>query len=246
MAKQTKSLVEVSGALTDYVPNDYAPVYQVTPYVNFMSNKGASFAKAVAHIPDLCDGEPVLIRGEPDVPIVLRPFKFYLLHDAYHFSHVEETGEISESTFDTEKARAAGKYFSEHIETVILVCLPTAIVPARCTFKTLKVKASQAAKRGLVDAGGPNWGKLSADHQATLVSPDPRFRFTTTVHLATQTFRGTGRKGVLATGVCKPTSVADWKQVADAFNDPKFCDLLKATVSRFNERMAEIRGLVAG
>lgn len=253
MAKQMKSLVESNpgagppeGALTAYVPSDYQPLYVSTPYVSFVSNKGSAFGKILLQIPGLDDGDPVLIRGGNESPVKLSPFRFYLLHESPHYSVVEETGELSESTFDAEVAKAAGRKFSEHIETVILVCLPLSIVPARCTFKTLKVRAAQTARKTLHDASGPTWAKLSAEHAATLVSPDPRFRFTTTVTLSRQTFKGTGRSGVIATGVPRPTSVADWAQVADFFNDPKACKLLTATVARHNERMEEIKGLVAG
>lgn len=222
------------------------PLFQRSPYVQFVSTKGQAFMKCVPFIPDLAEGDPVLIRPEPASPRKLNPMRFWLAQWFQHFSHVDTDGYIVRSVFDVEEAKrdpATGtEKLVEHVETVLLVIEPNGdITPARCTFKSTKVNAAHAAISAIHAAGSAEWPNLSPDHRATLAIPDAPLRVVTAVSLKSGTGRGSGFKYVAANGMPKPTTVGEAQALQARFADPAFNRLCNAVLKSWEERCDEIR-----
>lgn len=226
-----------------------APLYQRTPYVLFISTKGKTFAEVARHISDLQEGDPVLLQGENVYPIKLNPFRFYLISAFQHFSQVDNLGQITRTILDADRAREdkASKWV-EHVETVLLVKLSHgALVPARCTFKSTKTNAIHAAIAEVnAAADAESWAAKSPEHKASLAVPHPWARVLTTVTLKRGTSKSSGFSFVAAGGFVTPTGLADWQSLASAFQDPAFRQLCEAVNQRHNERVAEIKGHLAG
>lgn len=222
------------------------PLYQRTPYVQFISNKSPNFGLLSVQVRDLQDGDPVLILPEPEKPRKLNPLRFYLLNAFQHFSKVDNTGRIEYSVLNADDAKASPDKLAEHVETVILVVEPDGITPARCTFKTTKVNAAHTALAAVKQAASAEWGGLSADHKATLAIPDPRFRFTTTVNLRRGTGRSSGYAYVAASGAIQPCTAGDARLVAEFSADPAQMKLLNAVIAAWQERKSDVMNRVDG
>lgn len=221
----------------------YDPLFQGSAYVAFISTRSSSFGKLAVHIPDLGEGDPVLILPEPNKPRKLTPFRFYFLRAFQHFSEVDNGGGLVRSTFDIEEARRDRKLL-EHVETVLLVMDGSEMFAARCTFKTTKVNAIHVAQKTLKMAQTADWGKQGPDYQATLGIHDPRLRFTTTVTLKAGVGRASGLKYVAANGVVKPSTAGDFSVVGKYLQDAKFIQSLDRVVESWEGRRREIEGKV--
>jgi hypothetical protein len=223
-----------------------SPIYQSSPYVQFISTKGQAFAEVARRIPDLQDSDPVLLRGADTPPVRLNPLRFHLIAAFQHFSVVDSMGQIVKSTLDVDSAREDRAYkWLEHIESVILVCLGDGgLCPARCTFKTTKTNAAHTAIAALNQAGNPDeWAKQGPDYRASLPAPYAWARFTATVTLTRGTAKGSGFKFAAAKSFITPTGLADWQALAAAFQDEGFKRIAKPVMSRHNERVAVIKSL---
>jgi hypothetical protein len=217
------------------------PAYQPTPYVLFVSPKGQTFAKVAQQIPDLQDGDAILIRG--DSYTRLNPFRFYLVQAFQHFSIVDSQGSITETTFDLETAKQdKTRRWSEHVETVIIVIMPDgSLVPATCTFKTTKTNAAHKAIEEMRAASEVvTWAERSPEHKASSFAPWPYARFVVTVTLKRGTSKG-GFAFVAANAFTRPTGLADWQALAEAFKDDKFKKLCEAVYDRYQDRVADIK-----
>lgn len=218
-------------------------IFQLTPYVTFVSPKGQAFASLSVQIPGLGEGDPVLIeQGAP--PLKLNPFRFFLTHAYQHWSVVDNIGTIIRSTEDREVAKEnppGGGYWAEHIETVLFVRLPDRVVPARCTFKTTKTNAAHAAIAGLELASSPEFGDRSPEHKAALQMPYPWARVVTEVSLSTRTSHSSGFRYTAAKGIVKPSVESDWKLFAAFFSDPKNVELAQAVVAAHEDRKDQVK-----
>jgi len=220
-----------------------SPIYERTPYVLSASNRGQTYGELSRTIPDLQDGDPVLIRGEGTRPVKLNPFRFHLVAAFQHFAVVDSQGSIVKTTTDVEAVREdTTQKWAEHIESVVLVCLADGgLTPARCTFKTVKTNAVHTAIAALADAADvEEWGKRSPEHKSSLVAPTPYARFTATVTLKRGTGKSSGFNFVAANSFITPTGLADWQTIGAAFKDATFCKLCDAVYRRHKERIAEI------
>lgn len=221
-----------------------SPIYSPTPYVLFVSTKGQTFATVARHIPDLQEGDPVLIRGENVKPVKLNPLRFHLIQAFQHFSVVDSMGQVTKTIFDVEQAREdKTQKWSEHVETVVLACLGDgSVCPARCTFKTTKTNAVHTAIAALQQAENmEEWAKQSPEHRASAAAPQPWARFTATVTLKRGTARASGFNFVAANAFITPTGLADWQTLAAAFQDAEFKKVADAVYRRHQERVAEIK-----
>lgn len=245
MAKN-KSLIATD---TSVIPESFSqevapiaegPLYSITPYVSFVSLKSAAFPKLAPYYPDLREGEPVLFKGA-DSHVRLDPFRYYLIQYRVHYTEADSEGSVVRSTMDAGVAKG-DKSLKENVETVLIVCTKEGLVPARCTFRTTKTKAVWSAINHLAVAkDGDKWGKLSPEHAATLGAPDPRFRFTATVHLSYgRLSKSTGYKFTEASATVKPTALADWQALTAALNDKAFRALCDDVVTQWKERIAMI------
>lgn len=218
-----------------------APLVQRTPFVIFVSTKGQTFAKVAQQIPDIQDGDPVLCRG--DSYTRLNPFKFYIISAFQHFSKVNGQGEIFETILDAEQAREEKGQWSEHIETLLVVILPSGeLVPATCTFKTTKTNAAHTAIDNLKKAeDAAEWSKLSAEHKASAAVPAAYARFVVTVTLKRGTAKKSGFPFVAANAFVRPTGLADWDSFATFLKDPEKKRLCEAVYNRFTDRCEDIK-----
>ena len=218
-----------------------APLYQTNPYVLFVSPKGQTFAKIAQQIPDLQDGDPVLIRG--DKYTRLNPFRYYLIQAFQHFSVVDSLGKILETTLDPETAKNdKARKWAEHVETVLIVILPDgSLVPATCTFKTVKTNAAHKSIEELKAAEDiDSWSERSPEHKASAVAPWPYARFVSTVTLKRGTSKG-GFAFVSANAFTRPTGLADWQALGENFKDDNFKKLCESVYDRFQGRVADIK-----
>jgi len=196
--------------------------------------KAKVYGELSIRFPDLQSDDPVLF-ADPAPPEKLKPFRFYLVHAYRHFGKLDNNGVLVESTRDIEKATRDEKTWKEHIETALLVCTATDIIPARCTFKTTKTKAAHISIEALKRASTPDWAKDSPEHTASLVAPDPRFRFTTTVRLSGKP--GSGNPYVVATGVIRPTTMADWTALANKLGDKDWAARCDKTIAAWQNHV---------
>lgn len=223
-----------------------SPVFTGTPYVSFVSVKAPAFAQLQLALPDLDDGDPVMIRPQPSKPVRLSPFRFYLIQAFQHFSVVDTQGTILRTTLDPEKAKVAtqqGKYV-EHIETVVLACLPDGLVPARCTFKSTKANAAHRAVEARRMAETEEWAKQGPEYKASLVCPMPWARFTTTVQLKAGTSKSTGYRYVAANGRITPSGAGDWTQLGEFFKEKENIALSEAVAEAFQSRVDDVKAKV--
>lgn len=219
-----------------------APMHQRTPYVLFVSPKGQTFAKISQQIPDLQDGDPILVRG--DSYTRLNPFRFYLIQAFQHFSIVDGQGQITETTLDPDVAKEdKDRKWSEHVETVLIAVLPDgSLVPATCTFKTTKTNAAHRAIDELKAAADvDSWSARSPEHKASSVASWPYARFVTTVTLKRGTAKRSGFAFVAANAFTRPTGLADWQALGDSFKDETFKKTCEAVYDRFQDRIADIK-----
>ena len=221
-----------------------SPIYQASPYVQFISAKGQTFSEVARRIPDLQDSDPVLIRGADAPPVRLNPMRFHLIAAFQHFSVVDSVGQIVKSTLDVDFARGDKvEKWLEHVESVIIVCLGDgSVCPARCTFKTTKTNAIHTAIAALNQATDHDeWAKQGPDYRASLAAPHAWARFTATVTLTRGTAKGSGYKYAAAKSFITPTGLADWEALAAAFQDVAFKRVADAVMTRHNARIAEIK-----
>lgn len=205
--------------------------YSGAVYVQFAHPKAKNYAALIQAYPDLEESDPFLIQPDPARPIKLNPFTFLLLRQFQHFADVDNNGQIIK-TYDE-----PGSGRKEHIETAILAYHNGELTPATCTFKTTKAAAAKTAIKTLeLAADTEKWGRNSPDHNATIAIPDPRFRFTTTVKLRPSVGQSSGNAYVAATGLCRPTTVADWQVIGSKLNDPKFTAAMAAVLKAFDGR----------
>ena len=234
LAPETNALVEIGG-LGDLAPS-IGPAYSVSPYVTFVSLKSPLFAKVAGAFPNLNEGEPVLFEGEQMTK--LDDMTFYLIKASAHWSVCDPNGEIIKSYLDKDEGAKRRKETREHVETVLLVQVKDRLVPARCTFKTTKTRAAFTAWQTKDTAKSEIWASLSPEHKATLVVPDPRFRYKTTVKLQFGIIsKSSGMKMTLAAGIVKPTTVADWGMLSKWLKDEATMKSLELCMVQFGERL---------
>lgn len=226
------------------------PLFQPTAYALFVSQKGQNFGQMMVSIPDLQDGDPVLVEGPNAKPIKLNPFRFYLISAFQHFSVVDQQGTILKSTIIPAyvKEHPEDKW-NEHIETVLIAVVRgddgVRLVPCRCTFKTTKCKAAYKALDARKQAENPAlWEKLSPEHKASLIATEPWARFTATVTLKRMTSKSSGFAYVAADSFVVPTGVADWKLLSEYFRDPKNHELCTAMTEAHSKRVQLVKGKI--
>ena len=226
------------------------PLFQSTAYVLFVSQKGDSFAKLLPKLPGLQDGDPVLVPGGVNPPVILNPFKFYLIAAWQHFSVVTTTGEIVKSTLNpVHVKRNPGSQWNEHIETVLVVDAgkELGLIPARCTFKTTKCRAAFKAIQTNQQAQDPSlWEKLSPEHKESLVATEAWARFVTTVTLKRMTSKSSGLAYTAADAFCTPTTLADWKRLGHFFQDEKNKAMCDAVMEQHGKRVKQISTKLEG
>lgn len=243
MVKSTQSLVSMNSlpeSLGTAIIPDVAPLHSLTAYVSFVSLKSPAFQKVAPYFPHLKEGEPVLFTPD-DAPIRLDPFRFILAHAKAHYSEIDGEGKIVRTSFSRDEA-AKDKTLQEHVEAMILVIIGEKLVPARCTFKGTKVKAGWIAISALeIAKEGDKWSKISPDHKASLVVPDPRVRYSTTVTMSFgNVSRSSGHKYTVASGFAKPTTAPDWQLLATFLPREDFRAAADAVFAAWKDRLAEI------
>lgn len=211
-----------------------------TPYVQFISTKGQSFAEVAAIIRDLQDGDPVLRRDNVP-PVKLNPYTLYLINAFQHWSMVDNLGQIVKTTLDMKQGKE--NKWTEHVEALLIVRLPDgSLSPARCTFKSTKTNAIHAAIKARAQAEDAEaWAALSAEHKESVAVPVAWARYVTTVTLKRGTAKTSGFAYVAANGFISPTGLADWKALAAAFQDATFKKLADATREQFESRVADLK-----
>jgi hypothetical protein len=239
VSRKTESTgLTLPGAIAEQQTAVPPPLFVNTPYIQFLNAKSPSYPKVVAAIPDVQEGDVVLMGQNIQR---LEPARFYVIHARVHYSEVDAAGNVLRSTTDPERA-SGDKKLAEHIEAVLLVVTPDGLVPARCQFKGARLKAIRNALDTLEEAKTAAWGAKSKEHEASLVSPDARFRFVSTIRVTFQTSRSNGFKYALATSTAKPSGVADWKMVGEFFQDPVNVKLTEAVIESWKERLAHVAG----
>lgn len=245
MAKSTLMKDEQNALSTMFA--GAAPVIDVgeqldksSPYIVFASTRSESYGELAAKLPGLQDSDPVLVRPAPLMPLKLQPYRFYLMNARSYFVIFDNAGLPVRSTRDKSKTTGDSAW-KDVIETVVLAVTPEGISPARCTFKTTKVKPARIAVDTLKLAQSEAWGKMTAAHQATLAVPHAQLRFTVTVSLKPGTSRTTGNRYVAANGVAQPTGIGDWKQVSEWWNDAANQAQLAECVKGWERRCQELK-----
>jgi hypothetical protein len=231
-------------------PNVIAPPNTRTAYVTFASGKAKSFPRMVQAIPDLAEGDPVLVLPEPMLPVKLSPFRFFFPGYAFqHWTASDEDGAIIATSLADPGRDAAivdpktGKdtYYGEHIEACLLVIHGAKLVPARATFKTTKTNGIHAALDALKVAKKPEWADISPAHKATLMAPAPWLRFTVTVTVGPYLSKSTGRTSRVAKGKANPATAADWQMVREFFEGEGNAALTETVQQAWSRRVEEIK-----
>lgn len=232
------------------------PLFQRTPYVQFVSTKGKAFAQVLPFTPDLLDGEPVLILPQPYPPRVQRPLRFLTVFTFRHWSSVDQTNAITKTWIDGDKAKAStrgrkvvdpatSKEMIEHVESVVLVLEGDAgITPARCTFKGTKAGAVNVAisTQQLITDHPETWRKMSDAHAAVAgAESDPRFQVVTTAERKTGTGGDSGFSYVAYNGKVRPAKLSELALFHAARRDPGFVGQLAECRRVWLERVRELQ-----
>ncbi len=227
--------------------------FSLSPYVVFAEPRSSSWLGMAAVLPDLEAGDPVLVRQDPEPPLALTPFRFSLIESFPYYAMVDQSGEIQAATLNPDEARA-NKNYRESIEAVVYVFLPCGgVIPARCTFKTVKCGAIHRAKAAIDLAQTTEWARLSPDHALTMRVPDPRLRLTAKVLLQPRTSKRWtdkdgnpqgGYKYVAADAQIRPASIGDMQAIADLHNDPDTSAALASIRESHDRRVNEVKSKI--
>jgi len=181
-------------------------------YVAFMHRDKGKWSDVIAKIPGLGDGDAVLFGdGEP---VKLSPFTFWLL-DVIQYWCIKggpPDYKPTKSWFakpDSDKFN--GQRINEVLSAMILVQHGEEIIPATIRVQDAMCQGLYTAKETAVNgAASPEWGKLSPDHAATLVIPQPNLRFKTRLTWHPKKGRG-GFTYFVSRADIIPTSAGDAK-----------------------------------
>ncbi len=217
---------------------------ELSPFVMFFDRRSTQSLRIQSAIRSVQDGDPVLVYPEPDKPEPLPTFRFGLFAAQGYFADVDSIGNILKARYETGHFGADGKALREHIDSIIFVHLADKVVPARCTWKTTKCLAVKKAVQALKDAADPEWGGISAEHQASLVAPYPWARFTCTVSTTKRTSRTSGYAYVAADCLVSPTGVGDWKRIGDGLGNEDWMKSMAACIEGYKRRLAEVEAAV--
>lgn len=242
MAKQ--SLAAEKGALAEVglkLPAVFqAPVQPVqarfiAPYISFAHPKRADeWAKLAARFGTVTEGGMYFISR--DRLEQLDVAKLGMICCKQYWGESNAAGELQRTSWEERE-----KPFKEHVEAVVLVYLADSVKVANIQFRSTKCPAAKILADTLIAAEGPEWAKLSASHEATMVCQQPFMRFYGEVQLAApRTSKTSGMVYRSTTCAVKPTGIAEWKLLTELCSDPGSQQLLEAAAKRFEERMAEV------
>jgi hypothetical protein len=217
------------------------PAMQQTPYVIFASSKSPNWAKYVAAVPGLSEGDQLLIQPEPLPVVKLVPMRFMLLSARQFWTVLDGAGEVSEAFASADDADSKAQ---ETIEAMVLVLHGARVIPARVSFRTTKCKAAHVAIKAREYAATPDWADQSDDHKATLAVSEPALRFVATVRTSLKTSRSSGYKYQLATSVISPVTAAEMGQLAEFFGSDAGREQLIAVREGYERRVADIAAKV--
>jgi hypothetical protein len=206
-----------------------------TPFVTFATPKSQLWPKLTASLPGLQDGDPVLVRPDPETPVRLVPFRFHVVAAKQFFANTADDG----SLVKTYAEKPDGKS-DEYIETALLVYTDAGIVAARCTWKNTKCPAAHEACKALNLAASPDWSKQSADHAASMRAPKPFMRFTCISTPQVRSSRATGRRYVTTRGQIVPTTIADVDKLSAYFREESNAQKLRDVADHLTRRMEEV------
>jgi hypothetical protein len=209
--------------------------YTKTPYVFFASSKSPQWAALKASIPDVNEMDAVLSLPEPEEPVVLRPFRCFLLAAKQFWGEFNESGELLSASMEKDES------FVETIETVLLVQVGQRLIPARCTFRRGMCPAIHTLTRAVKLASSPEWGEKSPEHAATLSIGSSNLRFVATIRSHKRTSKTSGRAYNFAEASIKPTSAADGQMLSRC--NEEHAALVVAVGESFQRRVAEVEQL---
>jgi hypothetical protein len=243
-SKQNETAAMVQAALAETSIAEYKGTWTGTPYLVFLHPKQSTYARTLSKFPSASEGEPFVIVPEPDDPVKLDPFKFYLLHAKGYFAQFDNSGYPVAVTESEEEAKQDRKW-KDVVESVILCEVNGGLIATRATFKTTKVKPARLAMDAYKLASTPQWAEKSAEHKASLMIPAPQLRFYTVVKVKPQqTSRSSGNLYQPADGIVRPSGVADWKLLGEWFTAPLNRAKLEACKQSFTNRCAELEELI--
>ncbi len=208
-----------------------------TPYVSFIYAKSKNYSTFLQQIPDLKEGEPVLVRPEPHIPVILRPFRYFLL------SCTQYWGDFNKSTGALVRSSAVKQPapFKETVEALILVIHEGKLVPACVRFKATTCPAWAPAKRAFEASKLASWAKLSPDHAFTAKIPQPWARFVTSANRTLKPNRETQELYPTMEAVSNPTSASELDHVVNFFQDAKGLKTLADVQAEYIKHLAEAK-----
>ena len=225
--------------------------FNISPYMVFASERSPNFNMWAAHVPDLSEGQPILVRRGAEGPTYdrLSPCKFHLIAGFQHFSELTDRGDFVRTTLDARVAKEdeAGT-LRECIETVLLVYAPGGgLVCARCTFKTTKCGAARTAIETLrLAKDAAKWGARSPAHKASLVAQVPWARFAVVVKLKSGTGKDSGRDYIAANAVIVPSALAEWEAIGAFLKVEENQRACREAMDAHKSRVERIKSLVEG
>ena len=218
--------------------------FTTPPYVVFAHPLAKVWQRILAAVPDVQEGDPVLVLPEPHRPVKLAPFRFLLIAARHYFADVDTSGEILAATWERPEEWSDPR--KEHVESAVIVLLPDRAVPATARWKTTKCPAAHRAVDAVRLAGTPAWARISADHAASMSAPDPRQRAVMTVRFDRKTSKSSGRLNIIADATVAPTSAGDAGLIKALFTDPAGTKTANAVASTFQRRVEEITRIAGG
>lgn len=209
------------------------------PYVQFMTRKAGSWEDTARAIPGLEPGNAVLFRPT-ERAVRLSPFRCHFVTGKQYWAQTDDSYKLESVRFEPTDE------YTEYVDSVLLLYVGDALIPATCRFRGATCKAAQKMAGALQQAGTPEWGTLSPEHRASLGAPHPFARFFATVSTGAGTARGSGRVFVKADAAISPSGVVEATAVGNAFRDEAFKSALQEIAETYKRRVEEVTEVSGG
>lgn len=254
MAKPA-GLIEISqGNPVDIVLEEVGAISVVAsraigPYVVFAQPKATEQWTSLARaIPGLKDGDPCLVRPDPEKPVLLQPLRFTMMACTQYWLQTDPKKQgaridgVNPSL--VQKPRSDGPYsWLENVFAAAIVYVPVdgkvVAVPATVGFKTVKCPAALSLKLAIEEAEKPEWAEQSMAHKAAFQAfAKPWLRVVAAVNLTPRS--GTGNPYVAARSVCAPAGPEEYRATRELMASEDGMKSLRGLKEHYLGRLKEL------
>lgn len=224
-------------------------------YVGFVDQKSKKYGLMKDAGCD--DGDPFIFYQQQYH--LAKPLEFFLLKgDSFRTTMVGQDGKFMFVTRDIDTplrqlAEEAPEKMKPHIlkaephySCLLLALLGDTLVPVKADFRGTKAGAGSSAILAVKSAAEPDWLRISNDHKATAVFPQPFGRVWNSVTTKYKVGKGSGNSFYVANCVSKPATMDQMQLLVNYFNDPDSVAELEDAERTYETRVAFLDKIAEG